>query len=141
MAAEIEQIAQLLNATLDPSQHRKGTSFSFPTPPLPPLCQLINMSLCSRARSQTRSIQAAILSDTAHHCQLRIPAYQHEIGRVARLQKLHSHQLCGMLRAGPAQSQPPMPDRLGPETNRLHRRTRKETIKSPRPKYRLSRSA
>ena len=35
MAADIGQISQLLNATLDPTQHRKGSNLLPARPPLP----------------------------------------------------------------------------------------------------------
>lgn len=68
MAANIGQIAQLLDATLDPAQHRTGNKH--PTFPRCPAV-LVNKQIYSRDCTQAGGYQASVLAQSSQHCQLR----------------------------------------------------------------------
>lgn len=116
MAADIGQIAQLLNATLDPAQHRKGNRHTASRRPLPRCRKLINKPLCSRERPQAGGGQAPVLAQLAQHCQLRYPAFQHQAFCCVGLQKLHPNQL----RGASCDCEPPL--------HPVHRRTEAEHV-------------
>lgn len=87
MAADIGQISQLLNATLDPSQHHKGmariASLSFVL--LPRSSALINKRFCSRECSQAGGRQASVFPYAAEHRQFRHFTSKHPLGSVVGL--------------------------------------------------------
>lgn len=104
MAADIGQIAQLLNATLDPSQHRQGKvppdTATLRCPAVTTVDHwrfpwLINKSPDSRKCSQAGNFETAVLIDTAQYRGLRLYPPEHPTCRFARLQELHPLQLCG----------------------------------------------
>ena len=101
MAADIGQIAQLLNATLDPAQHRQGMTASCVAPLAGPRHRwfvLINKSLCSRDRPQAGSYQAAILSDFAQYRCFRLDSAEYSPLSSTCVQELHPNELRGTRR-------------------------------------------